>query len=355
MPLKKQCKGNITIKMSTLSEKLKELIESASNILITSHVSPDPDSICSILLLGTTLELNYPDKKINMISEELPDNLDFLPGFVKIKSQPLQQSINSIDLVIIVDAMNFGRCTRENSHELSDQVKNQQIPIAIIDHHEATGVEDNEVYINESYPAAVEQVFNTCFKDLEFKKPDGYGEITMTGLYSDTGGFTYLNGRYKETLNLIGELLDAGIKIEEIKNRLYQYSEEQMKVVAELAKNISHSADYSYTYLSDEFVSDYSGSGKLPGPMHTATKIFTDNFIRNIEERMWGFIIYKDARLGNNLYSVSLRSIGGNPDVSSIASKLDGGGHKAASGAKVSAGSVEEAIQKVQSVIAETV
>jgi phosphoesterase RecJ-like protein len=338
-----------------MEKKFKDLVISSNKILVTSHVSPDPDSICSILLLGTTLETNFPDKQISMISEELPDNLNFLPGFSKIKSQQLQEAIAGKDLIIIVDAMNFGRCTRGDANTLSLEVKDKNIPVVIIDHHEPVDIIDNAAYINEMFPAAVEQVYEVCFNQLNFTKPKGFAEITMTGLYSDTGGFTYLNGHYKETLMLIGELIEQGTNIEEVKNRLYQFREPQMKVVAELANNVTHNNGYSYTFLSDAFINKWTDSGNSLQMMHSATKIFTDNFIRNIEGRRWGFLVYKDSRLGEDNYSISLRSVGGKPNVSEIASKLDGGGHKAASGARVQAKNVEEAIQKIQQVIAESV
>jgi phosphoesterase RecJ-like protein len=331
--------------------ELRSLINNANNILITSHVSPDPDSVCSILLLGTTLEANFPDKNISMISEELPDNLNFLPGFSKIKSQKLAGAIAGKDLIVIVDAMNFGRCTRGDFNALSLEVKDKNIPVVIIDHHEPVDVLDNAAYINEMFPAAVEQVYEVCFNQLNLAKPKSFAEITMTGLYSDTGGFTYLNGHYKETLKLIGELIDQGSNIEEVKNRLYQFREPQMKVVAELANNVAHNDSYTYTYLSDAFIAKWTVSGNSLQMMHSATKIFTDNFIRNIEGRRWGFLVYKDSRLGEDKYSISFRSVGGMPNVSEIATKLEGGGHKAASGARVHAKNVQEAIQKIQQVI----
>jgi phosphoesterase RecJ-like protein len=334
-------------------QKLKDLINGSDNILITSHVSPDPDSICSILLLGLTLKTNYPDKKISMVSEEPANSLKFLPGYNKIKIQHLADAIEGQDLIIVVDAMNFRRCTRGNHQAISQKIKDNNIKLAIIDHHEPVDVEDNAVYINEVYPAAVEQVYNTLLGKLNLKKPVGFAEVTLTGLYSDTGGFTYLNGHYKETLALIGELMDEGIKIEDLKSRLYQYSEPQMEVLSEMLKNISHQDDYTYTYITDAFIDSWSNSGKPLEELHTATKIFTDNFIRNIEGRLWGFIVYQDSRLGENIYSISLRSVGGKPNVADIAVKLNGGGHKAAAGARVQAKSVEEAVQKIQNVISE--
>ena len=51
------------------------------------------------------------------------------------------------------------------------------------------------------------------------------------------------------------------------------------------------------------------------------------------------------------LGSVSLRSVYESTDVSQIANKLGGGGHKPAAGAKIEAKNLEEAIQKVQDAI----
>jgi phosphoesterase RecJ-like protein len=333
--------------------KLKDLITKSHRVLITSHVSPDPDSICSILLLGTTLKTNYPDKIITMFSEEPADSLSYLHGAKDIESGSLMNYVvdNQPDLIIIVDAMNFVRCSRNDAEKISQHVKDKNIPLVIIDHHEPVGVEQNEIYINDVYPAAVQQVYETCFIELQLRKPQGFDETTMTGLYSDTGGFAFLNDQYQKTLELVKELLDAGVRIEKIKNKLQTYTQKQMKVLAELASNVSHEDDYNYTYLSDAFVDKWINDDNNLQELFNATKIFQDSFIRNIGGRTWGFMVYKNVQLGDNCYSVSLRSVGGTPDVSSIATKMDGGGHKGASGARVKAANVEEAIKKVQAAI----
>jgi phosphoesterase RecJ-like protein len=334
--------------ISSHISKLKELLESSGKILITSHISPDPDSVSSMLLLGTTLELNYPDKQINIVSEELPDDLEFLSGYSKIRKQPLIEAIEETDLIIMVDAMHFGRCTRADSIALSNKAKEKNVPLVIIDHHQPDDVEQNAVYINQGFPAAVQEIYDVCFKQLNLQQPEGAAETTMAGLYSDTGGFVYLNESYKKTLELISELLDSGVKIEAVRNKLNQYSEDQMRVVGELAKNLTHGENYSYSFIEDTFVQEWQANAKEPRNLNIGSKIFLNNFIRNIDGRQWGFIVFHDPLLGDDGYSVSLRTEAGKIDVSLIAQKLNGGGHKAASGGKVHAASVEEAIVKIK-------
>jgi phosphoesterase RecJ-like protein len=330
---------------------LREHIEKVDNILITSHVSPDPDSVCSILLLGLTLEKNYPDKKITMVSEEAANYLKFLSGYNKIKIQRLPESINNQELIIIVDAMNFSRCTRGDYRQLEQEIESKKIPIAIIDHHEPVGVAQNASYINNDNSSATQEVYELLYKDLSLQKPDGYADIALTGIYSDTAGFTYLKDNFQDTLNIAGEVMAAGASLQVIKTKLNQYSLDDLKAIREILNNIKVEEEYVFAFLGDDFVGKWLASGKDISSLNMAKSYFMDNFSRNIEGREWGFALYKEPLLGDDHYSISFRAINGVKDVSSLANKLNGGGHKAAAGAKVEAQNVDEAIRKIQEVI----
>jgi bifunctional oligoribonuclease and PAP phosphatase NrnA len=332
---------------------LDNLIQNAQKILITSHISPDPDAITSILLLGITLQANFHDKRVTMSSEEALEDLKWLAGHEKIIIQPLHQALTTskTELIILVDAMNFGRCTKEDEADINKMVHEQKIPVAIIDHHEPAGKYEAEVYINRGSPATIQDVYEVCFNQLKLSKPQNYAETTMTGLYSDTGGFVYLTGNYRETLRLAGDLIEAGAKIENIKTQLNQYNDNQLKVIAELANNLSYGAGYTYSFIKDEFIDKWRAENKLMSDVHVGGGLFTNAYIRNISGRKWGFIIYRNPSVGNHIYAVSFRSIAGSLDVAAIANKLGGGGHKPAAGAKFEAANLQEALQKVLSAI----
>ena len=125
-----------------------------------------------------------------------------------------------------------------------------------------------------------------------------------------------------------------------------------MSVIAHLAANVSHDSDYSYSFLSDEFVKQWLESGKTTTALHSALKHFVNNYIRNIGKRQWGFSVYHNALDGQDVYSVSFRSLNGYRNVATIAQELGGGGHSAAAGAEVRANSVEEAVTKIKEIIA---
>jgi len=336
-----------------MSDKFKQLIDEAERILITSHVSPDPDAVASVLLLGTTLELNFPDKKVEMVLEEEPDGLSFLEGYEQIKFEPLVAATESFkpDLIILVDVANFGRASRKGGLELKEYVKKSHAKLVIIDHHEPEGRDESDLYFNSIKSATVHEIYNIVYSKLHLKKPGNSAQIAMTGLYGDTGGFTYIDASNVDAFELAAELVREGASVETLKYQLNQFSEDQIQVVCELSKNLSHFKDFTYSFLGDEFVSNWQKSGKQQAALQRANKIFIDNYIRNIDGRNKGFIIYRNPLEGDDMYSISFRAARDSQDVSKLALMLNGGGHKSSAGGKVQAKSVEEAIDKVKEII----
>jgi nanoRNase/pAp phosphatase (c-di-AMP/oligoRNAs hydrolase) len=105
----------------TGQENLKQLVEQSGAILITSHISPDPDAISSVLLLSETLRANFKDKKIVAVMEEKPSqDLAFLQGYRNISFQLIEKAVRSElpQLLIIVDANSFKRVSRESGEEI---------------------------------------------------------------------------------------------------------------------------------------------------------------------------------------------------------------------------------------------
>ena len=334
--------------------KLKKLIESSDKILITSHISPDPDALASVLLLGTTLKLNYPDKEVLIILEEKPEGLEFLAGYKEVKFQSLIEALNSYkpELFILLDAVNYERCSRNDGDAIRRYLKDNKVATAIIDHHEPTGKDDTNVYIHQGSIATVQDVYEVCFEHLGLKKPEGYGETTMLGIYSDSGGFTYANPRHRQTFKIVSDLIDDGVNLEVIRSQLRRYTTDQLIALGEFARNVTTNGQYSYSYISDEFVADWQKANRPVLSLNTAAAIFVDQFIRNIDGLNWGFIVYLNPLAGENMYSLSLRSQANARDVSQIANKFGGGGHKPAAGAKIEAKSIREALAKVKAAIA---
>ena len=333
------------------------LIKNAQRIFITSHVSPDPDAICSVLLLRNTLVENFPEKKVLVYLEEKPaKDVSFLSGYNQLQFEQLLPSIESFkpDLLIMLDANNFERISRKDGLKVKEYVRNNGTKTVIIDHHQPEGKDEVDLFMNDGCPATVQNVYELCFDKLNLKKPEGYGDITMLGILDDTGRFLYENPKHHETLEIVNNLVDEGISIESLWNRLSRYTKEQMGVISELINKTVVDAGYTYSYLDDNFCNLWLESGKDPSKLRGAVDWFKDNFLRSVGDNTWGFVVYKDPSEDQGEYSVSFRAISGTKDVSELARRLDGGGHKAAAGGHIEAKDMSEAIEKVKRVIAES-
>lgn len=339
-------------------EKLRKIIENSERILVTSHISPDPDAVASVLLLGTTLAENFPDNKIHMVLEERPSReLAFLDSYSDIKFTPLLQTVREIqpDLIIMVDAMNFERCSRADGESIRSTVKQLGSKIVVIDHHEELDVEQGALYFNKKNPATAQELYEILFYELGLKKPAGYAQTTLLGIISDTARHKYDNPRHRETFKIVSDLIDAGASIERLENRTDRYSAEQMKAFSKLAANIVDSGHgYTYTYLKESDVPEGTSKDDKIATFKAAAEIFTNQFARNYEDNDWGFVIYPELASGPNIYAVSFRSVSGGVDVAALAHKLGGGGHKQAAGAKIQASSAQEALRFVQEAIRES-
>jgi phosphoesterase RecJ-like protein len=338
--------------MNVEVKTLKGLLDSAKSILITSHIGPDGDSISSTLLLLKILKLNYAAKEVNAVAEERPYGLDFLDGLSEIKIQPLPDALNELipDLLIILDANTVSRVTR-HPEAARRYIKERNLKTIIIDHHEPAGIEDNELYINNSSPAVTLDIYEIFLQKLGMKKPDGYAQIAVTGIYTDTGGFVNRNLNYRKTFDVLPELIEAGADIEKVANNLSRMSGKGYGLFKLFIDNMELETEYAFTYLPDGIL---DSKPQTIEAVKQAADLVRSGFLRTIGQRNWGFIVYEDVLAPEHTYSVSFRAISDTRDVSAIARRLGGGGHKPAAGAKIEASSVKEAMAAVKRAIEES-
>lgn len=340
-----------------MTDQFKKLVEEAKRILITSHISPDPDAICSVLLLGRALALNFPDKQIKMVLEESSSqDVSFLADFNQIEQVSLKDTVESFkpDLFISVDAAGMQRLSRNDGQTLSDLIYNQlKSKVAVIDHHQMDDSVKTDVYIKSERPATTQEIYEILFEKWNLKKPENYAEAALLGIVRDTGRFKYDNPSHRQTFRIVSDLIDAGASIEKLEYRLDRYSLDELLVLSNLLHNsVVERTGYSYSFIDDEFSKQWQAQGKSTGAYKAATDVFSSLFLRNIEDAFWGFIVYPELQAADRSYSVSFRAVSGGIDVARIAARLEGGGHKQAAGAKnIVADSVQEAVNKVEQTI----
>jgi len=87
---------NVEIAVNTIVEEIKK--DSNKNILLLGHLSPDGDSVGSMLSMKNAIELMKLDKNVDCAVDDRIINLfSFLPGIKDIKSPSVKQLISNLD------------------------------------------------------------------------------------------------------------------------------------------------------------------------------------------------------------------------------------------------------------------
>ena len=206
-------------------EKIRDLISSAENIVITTHTSPDGDALGSSLALSGMLK--QFGKRVHIITPDIPAaTLRFIPGTKEIVSYAkypefAQKLFDEANLVFGLDY--------NDAHRIGDMeqvILNAKAPKVLIDHH-TNPADFPDVII--SHP----EISSTCM--LLFRVFCQLGWVTKidktiatyiyVGMMTDTGNFSY-NSLDPALYIVIAELLKKGINKDEIYRKAFNVKKE---------------------------------------------------------------------------------------------------------------------------------
>jgi phosphoesterase RecJ-like protein len=145
-------------------------------------------------------------------------------------------------------------------------------------------------------------------------------------MVTDTGKFMYENTNARTHL-IAAELIAAGVKVDETYRRLYEHVPiEKLRLVARALEGIQR-------HCGDRLVVSYvtAADYEATGAGEEMTEGIIDH-LRSVEGAKIAALVRDLGDRGRSARKVSLRASGGEVDVSAIARKHGGGGHKRAAG-----------------------
>jgi len=301
-------------------QKAVDLINKSNNCLLTTHTKPDGDACGCIVAMSDTLAALGKKVKALMLSP-MPEWYDFLfaekvpvLGEDVDLDQLTEGRFGEFDLIIIVDTNSFSQLPKFDQY-----LKQADKPVLIIDHHvTADGLGDVELV--DSGAAATALIVYDLLKYAKWSVTEKIAEALFVAIATDTGWFQFRNTDSR-VYRACAELIDAGAKPIEIHESLYQnFSHQRFKLMVAMLNTLELHLDgrYATQYLLQR---DFEQTG--------ATHKDTENLINECQristiEAVALFVELKDGR-----FRCSLRSTGG-VDVSTIAARFGGGGHKMA-------------------------
>lgn len=301
----------------------------ATKIMIIPHQHPDGDCLGSASALKEYLDTIDKDAVIFCATPAHP-KYHFLPQVKSIATDPAHFDDSAIDTIVVFDSGDLRYAG------VSDHLREHRATIINIDHHPT-----NEKYgaINLVVPHAsstAEIVYN-FFRHNQITISAKIATALLTGIITDTDNFT--NGATSASALLCaGELLRAGGNLGRI-NRLLQKNKSLSVLrlwgvaLSRLAKD--EKSDITHTYLTQQdFIALQANDSEADG---------IANFLNNLDGAKTTLMLRETA---DGKTKGSLRTTLDDIDVSAIAKRLGGGGHKKAAGFTTDA-AITETLKKV--------
>ncbi|MBF0343980.1 MAG: bifunctional oligoribonuclease/PAP phosphatase NrnA [Nitrospirae bacterium] len=300
-------------------QELVSYIREADDYCIAVHVFPDGDAIGAALALF--LGLTAMGKRAAVYSKDLiPQMFDNLPAVENFK--PIT-ALNEVDTtnatLIIVDCNSPERAGLPEHAGLKAPSFKKTL---VIDHHVTETNFGDIRWVIPDYPATGLMIY-FLLKSLDIPITTDIAINVYTSLAVDTGTFRFSNTT-PEALFVASELIKAGVKPVAVADRLYNsWSEARFLLLKNMLSSLEIHNRLAITVITQDMLKDTG-----------ANLEDTDNFVNFpiMINSVAVSALFKEV--DTDKWKVSLRSRG-EVDVSGIAQRFGGGGHRNAAGFRI--------------------
>jgi bifunctional oligoribonuclease and PAP phosphatase NrnA len=315
-----------TTTIATELAQAAEAIRGGERFLVTTHENPDGDALGSMLAMKLALDQLGKDSAMLLVGDApLPGEYSFMPLEGLLRRLPDDASER---ILLALDCANESRIGPDPEVlQLSPLVVN-------IDHHHDNSL-FGDVNVIDAKASSTGELLRDLFRGLEIELTPAIAEALYIALVTDTGRFQYTNTTPK-SLRLAAELVEAGADL----HRIFQgvYESVQFAKLKLLARALERAQVYEGGRLVVSYLlrDDFQEVG--------AAEPYSEgiiDYLRAVEGADMAVLIREPPRSGGPLHRVSLRASHDELDVSAIARKSDGGGHRQAAGFSSEA-SIEE-------------
>ncbi len=190
-----------------------ELIAASKRILISGHLSPDGDSLGSMIALARLLK-NAGHEAFATADLNALGKPGFLEGVEDLLPLRRLRKVKKFDLLIALDNSSFTRMPPEV------KAVAEKLPVLCIDHHVTNDGAFGTVQIVDPMASSAGELVWRFAKWNEWKLDQAIAEALWVALVTDTGRFAYDSTRPR-TLRAAGDLLKYGVRTALINDILF--------------------------------------------------------------------------------------------------------------------------------------
>jgi bifunctional oligoribonuclease and PAP phosphatase NrnA len=296
---------------------IAEAIRKHDRFLVTTHENPDGDALGSLLAMTLALRELGKDAAMYLFGEvPIPDEYEFMK-FAGLLRGPNPDVGDRV--VVAVDAANERRLGPQE-----DLLAKAPFVIDIDHHHDNTRFGDVNLIVGTA--SSTGEILRDLFRELGVELTPEIAEALYIAVVTDTGRFQYANTTAK-ALHLAADLVEAGADVHRVFQGVYEnVAFAKLKLVARALEN-AKVFDGGRVIVSHLERSDFDHAG--------AEEPYSEgiiDYLRAVEGAEIAALIREPPTQNGPTRRVSLRTTTEGIDVSEIARKSGGGGHKQAAG-----------------------
>ncbi|MGB2953771.1 MAG: bifunctional oligoribonuclease/PAP phosphatase NrnA [Gaiellaceae bacterium] len=294
-----------------------EAIRGNQRFLLVTHENPDGDALGSLLATKLALDQLGKDSVMYLHGDApLPSEYSFMP-LAELRREPPDDVAERV--LITLDCANETRIAPDPV-----VLEQARLVVNVDHHHDNSRFGDVNLVVPEA--SATGEVLRDLFAELGVRLAPELAEALYIGLVTDTGRFQYTNTTPR-TLRLAAELVEAGANVHRVFQGVYESVQfAKLKLLARALER-AHLYDGGRLVVSYLTRRDFDEVG--------AAEAYAEgiiDFLRAVEGADMAALIREPPRSDGPAKKVSLRASTDELDVSAIARKSGGGGHRQAAG-----------------------
>ena len=292
-------------------DRIVELVRKRDRFLVTSHVNPDGDAVAAQLALRFIL-LSLGRSCTVVAGQPVPRVYRFLPGAGEILVRR-RHSLRPYTAAFVLDC---------GSRARASALPARKVPLTVvnIDHHVSNAGYGDINWIRPGASSTCEMIYDLA-RRLRVPLERDLAVNLYTGILTDTGSFQY-SSTTPRSMSIASRLLRSGVDAHEVAGNVYENAEyESLRLLGRVLSRMGRSCNgrVSWVTFTHDELSSLSNASETEEFVNYARSLDSAVLALGLKEVVPGEI------------RVSLRSKG-EVNVSDLASRHGGGGHRNAAG-----------------------
>lgn len=294
--------------MKHIYKQIYKQIKKYNNIVIARHIGPDPDALGAQLALREIIKNKFPKKNVYAIGNPA-SRFKYLGVLDKVEL-PLSNC-----LLIVLDTPDMKRIDGVNLDDFEYIIK--------IDHHPIVDKYANIECVDDNASSTCQIILDMLLK-LNINISTEVAKNLYTGIISDTDRFLHDYTSLK-TFELATQLIKkTQFNFTSVYEPLYVRPFAEVKFQGYVYQNLQITDNgVAYIKITEDLMKEFGVDSASAGNMI--------NNLKYVDEILVWVFFSEDKK--SNLIRANIRSRG--PYINDLASRFGGGGHKYASGARL--------------------